>query len=81
MSFLTPGQYVVTAEKAGFKKAIREGVSLDVAERAVVDMQMAVGDVSQSVTVSGDAEALETQSADRGLTIAARPPGIGFLRR
>ena len=69
VSFLQPGNYVVTAEKAGFKKAIREGVSLDVAERAVVDMQMAVGDVSQSVTVAANSEALETQSADRGLTI------------
>jgi hypothetical protein len=69
VSFLTPGKYVVTAEKAGFKKAIREGVSLEVAERGVVDFQMAVGEVTQSVTVAADAEALETQSADRGLTI------------
>lgn len=69
VSFLQPGKYVVTAEKPGFKKAIREGISLEVAERAVVDMQMAVGDVTQSVTVAADAEALETESADRGLTL------------
>jgi hypothetical protein len=69
VAFLTPGKYVVTVEKAGFKKAIREGVTLEVAERAVADIQLTVGEVSQSVTVSGDTEALETQSADRGLTI------------
>jgi hypothetical protein len=67
--FLTPGSYVVTVEKAGFKKAIREGVTLDVAARGVVDIAMTVGDVTQSVTVSANTETLETQTADRGLTI------------
>jgi hypothetical protein len=67
--FLTPGSYVVTVEKAGFKKAIREGVTLDVAAHGVVDVAMTVGDVTQSVTVSANTETLETQTADRGLTI------------
>ena len=31
VSFLTPGDYVVTIEKAGFNRSIREGVHLDVA--------------------------------------------------
>ena len=69
VSFLTPGNYVVTVEKTGFKKVNREGVTLDVAERAVVDIPLSVGDVTQSVTVAANAETLETQSADRGLTI------------
>src|SRR6266576_1613379 len=69
VSFLTPGDYVVTIEKAGFNRSIREGVHLDVAQRAVADVQLAVGDVTQSVTVSAGAEILETESADRGLTI------------
>jgi len=67
--FLTPGSYVVTVEKAGFKKAIRAGVTLDVAARGVVDIAMTVGEVTQSVTVSANTETLETQTADRGLTI------------
>src|ERR1700758_4162792 len=56
VSFLTPGDYVVEVGKTGFKKVIREGVTLNVAERAVVDVPMAVGDVSQSVTVAANAE-------------------------
>jgi hypothetical protein len=69
VSFLTPGDYVITIEKAGFKKSVREGVHLDVAQRGVVDVQLVLGDVTQSVTVSAGAEILETESADRGLTI------------
>jgi hypothetical protein len=56
-------------EKPGFKKAVREGVTLQIAQHAVVDLQLALGDVSQSVTVMGGSEVIETQSADRGLTI------------
>ena len=69
VSFLTPGKYLVTAEKAGFKKAIREGVTLEVAEHGVLDIQLTVGEVTQSVTVAADTATLETTSADRGLTI------------
>jgi hypothetical protein len=69
VAFLTPGDYVITVEKAGFSKVVREGVHLDVAQRAVVDVQLALGEVNQSVTVSAGAELLETESADRGLVI------------
>jgi Carboxypeptidase regulatory-like domain len=69
--FLIPGNYSVTVEKPGFKKAIREGVTLDVAQRAVVDVALAVGDVSQSVTVAANAQALQTESADRGVNISS----------
>src|SRR5215471_2580444 len=72
VSFLIPGNYVVTVEKAGFKKAVREGVRLEVAQRAVVEVQLALGEVSQSVTVSAGTELLETESADRGATIESR---------
>jgi len=72
VSFLTPGNYVVTAEKPGFKKAVRDGVRLEVAQRAVVDVRLELGEVTQSVTVSAGAALLETESADRGTTIESR---------
>src|ERR1022692_4323902 len=67
--FLTPGNYTVTVGKAGFKRVIREGDTLDVAERGVVDVALAIGDVNQSVTVAANAENLQTQTADRGMNI------------
>jgi hypothetical protein len=72
VGFLLPGNYVLTIEKAGFKKVVRDGIRLEVAQRAVVDVQLALGDVEQSVTVSAGAELLETESADRGATIESR---------
>jgi hypothetical protein len=69
VSFLTPGNYLVSVEKAGFKKEIRQGVTLDVAAHAVLDIALTVGDVTQSVTVAANTETLETETADRGLTI------------
>jgi hypothetical protein len=69
VSFLTPGNYVVTVEKPGFKTSIHEGVTLEVSQHAVLDIVLTVGEVSQSVTVNANAEILETESADRGLTI------------
>jgi len=53
-SFLTPGGYVVTVEKPGFKRAVRTGVTLQIAQRAVVDVELALGDVTQSVSVMGE---------------------------
>src|SRR5579863_981816 len=72
VSFLIPGNYVVTVEKSGFKKATREGIRLEIAQRGVLDVQLTLGDVSQSVTVNGDVQALETESADRGATFESR---------
>jgi hypothetical protein len=71
-AFLMPGNYTTTAEKPGFKKGVRDGIKLLVAGRGVVDIQLALGDVSQSVVVSGGAALLETESADRGLTVESK---------
>ncbi|HLJ16393.1 MAG TPA: TonB-dependent receptor [Bryobacteraceae bacterium] len=67
--FLTPGNYVVTVEKPGFKTSVRSGVTLQVAQRATIEVQLALGEVTQSVTVTGNTALLETESADRGLTV------------
>ena len=46
VSFLTPGDYVVTIEKAGFNRSIREGVHLDVAQRQFI--RRLPGDLSRA---------------------------------
>ncbi len=66
---LQPGSYTVTAEKQGFQKVVREGLSVRVAERAVLDLTMQVGEVTQSVTVNAQTSVVETETADRGLSI------------
>ena len=67
--FLDPGVYTLTLEKAGFQKSVRSGVQLQVAERAVLDIPLQLGEVTQSVNVTADIAVVQTESADRGLTI------------
>ncbi|MCC6391527.1 MAG: carboxypeptidase regulatory-like domain-containing protein [Bryobacterales bacterium] len=67
--FLTPGEYAVTVEKEGFRRAVREGIRLQVAEKASLDFSLQLGEVSQSVTVEANTSVLETETADRGLAI------------
>src|SRR3954453_9766224 len=48
---LPVGRYEVTAMKEGFDSASRKGVVLVVGQRAEVDLQLAVGQLKQIVTV------------------------------
>jgi hypothetical protein len=43
---LVPGEYNVRAEKPGFKTEVRSGLTLQLNQKARVDMKMAVGAVS-----------------------------------
>jgi hypothetical protein len=57
------GNYVVTAEAAGFKKLARSGITLSVGQTLRVDLQLAVGQVTQEVTVTGNVTRVETETA------------------
>jgi len=57
---LPVGQYEVTAEKMGFRKEIRSGINLVVAQEAVVDLTLQVGSIDQQVTVTGEAPLVNT---------------------
>jgi len=59
---LRPSVYAVSAEADGFQKLVRTGVTLATGERTRVDLTLAVGSVKDSVTVSGDAPLLQTES-------------------
>src|ERR1051326_2631283 len=63
------GVYRVRAEASGFKSSITEDFTVAVSARQRVDLNLAVGDMAQTVSVSGAALALETESSDRGQVI------------
>ncbi|MEK7751975.1 MAG: TonB-dependent receptor [Acidobacteriota bacterium] len=67
--FLRPGSYAVTIEAAGFKKFVREGLTLNVGQTAAINIQLEVGQVSEQVTVTAETPLLETAKADRGQVI------------
>ena len=57
------GQYEVRASLTGFQTSIRAGIELTVGRNAVVDHALQVGEVTQQVTVTGEAPLVETSSA------------------
>ena len=60
---LPVGQYEVRAEKPGFKTVVRRGISLAVAQEAVVDVEMQVGEVTQQVTVTAESPVVNTTTS------------------
>ncbi len=69
---LPVGRYVVTAEQAGFKLALRSDVTLTVDQIQRVDLQLETGNVSETVEVKGAMVALDTGSASIGHTITEK---------
>jgi hypothetical protein len=61
-----PGDYTLSAERDGFKTARTDTFTVTVGARQRVDLVLEVGGATDTVTVSGAAEVLETDSSDRG---------------
>ncbi len=59
-SQLEVGAYEVKGELTGFQTSIRKGIELSVGRSAVVDLTMRVGEISDQVTVTGEASLVET---------------------
>ena len=59
---LPVGRYSVSAAPQGFKRTVATGVEVHVAERVVVNIDLQVGAVTETVTVTGAAQLVETES-------------------
>jgi outer membrane receptor protein involved in Fe transport len=57
------GSYDITATKAGFQKALRSGLTLNVGSAPVIDFQMMVGQATETVSVSAEAAQVETTTS------------------
>ena len=66
------GNYGVKAELAGFQTTIRSGIELTVGRSAVVDIFLKVGEVSEEITVSGEAALVETREATMSGLVTAQ---------
>jgi hypothetical protein len=63
---LHAGRYSVSVTMSGFGKEIKNGITLDVQQSAVVDFTLAPGQVSTSVEVEAITPLLQTQDASVG---------------
>src|SRR5205085_9733301 len=61
---LPAGLYTISTAPRGFKKTMASGVDLHVAENRVVNLDLQVGQVTETVTVSSDASPVETRSGE-----------------
>jgi hypothetical protein len=66
---LPVGEYEISAESEGFKKALRTGVTLQVNQNAQVNLTLEVGAVAEVVEVRADAALVDTSGATLGEVI------------
>src|SRR5438876_11487214 len=64
VSTLSSGEYTIRAELPNFKTQVREGVILQVGDRARVDLVMEVGAISEEVTVRESLPLMRTSNAE-----------------
>jgi hypothetical protein len=70
--YLLPGTYQVTAEATGFKRFVRDGIVLRVNDNIQIDVQLEVGAMDQTITVSADVPLLDTSSGSMGSVVDSR---------
>ena len=69
---LKPGTYSVEAEAAGFKKTSQRGFVLTAGDRTAINLQLTVGDISQSVEITAASPLLQTESTIIGQDLSAK---------
>jgi hypothetical protein len=60
---LPQGNYRMEVSAAGFKRFVLEGLTLQVQQTARIDVNLTVGEVAESVTVTANLAGLETENA------------------
>jgi hypothetical protein len=63
---LPVGTYTITTTMQGFKKAVTNGVAVDVGAKPAVMVQLAVGQVGESIEVKADSLTIQTTTAEIG---------------
>src|ERR1700757_3423359 len=66
------GVYNITVDHTGFRRYAREGVTLTTGQKLGLDVKLEVGATGQSVTVSGEAAALETRTSELNTLIESK---------
>jgi hypothetical protein len=71
IGFLPAGTYRITATLSGFKTQAREGIALRTDQRLRIDFSLELGQVTESVTVSGQAPLVDADSSNIGESLVA----------
>src|ERR1700729_3941520 len=85
---LAAGEYSVTVVATGFSQLIRNGITVSVVQTATIDMKLAVGQTTTSVSVTANAPLLQTDSPQNNVEVTTRDlnelpiniEGVGAVR-
>src|SRR6478609_3871866 len=83
---LPAGSYELTITVAGFKKFVRQNITVQATQTVRIDVTLEVGSATESVTVSAETSLLKTESSDvsvnvtgdRLVNLGVLPIGNGF---
>lgn len=65
-----PGSYKVEATQAGFKKLGRSGILVETQQQITLDLTMELGNVAETVVITGDVPLMDTATASTGTVIS-----------
>jgi hypothetical protein len=60
---LRPGNYMVTVKASGFATQVQTGITLEVGKQQVLNFSLKVGNITQTVEVTGEAPTVELASS------------------
>lgn len=69
---LPPGNYSVSVEMPGFKRIVREPITLQVDQRQRLDFVLEIGEATESVTVSAQTEQVQLENATVGAAVTTQ---------
>src|SRR4051795_1172807 len=69
---LVPGQYRVEVEKSGFRRFVRDPITVEVQSAVRIDVPMQVGEVTQTVEVQAQTPLIQTEDASLGRVVESR---------
>jgi hypothetical protein len=68
-SLLPPGVYQALVELSGFKKYVRDGIVIQIAQATRLDVPLQIGAVSESIEVTGESPLVRSTTAELGQVI------------
>ena len=69
---LDPGTYTLKVEGANFKTAVKTDLVLETSQSARLNISLEAGNISEQVTVTADAPAINTETSSKGEVITPR---------
>lgn len=71
-SLLKTGTYTLEVQAAGFRKAIQKDIQLSGGDRVGVNLQLTIGEMTQSIEITSSAPLLQTETTALGNTMQAK---------